>query len=66
MTARTAADLVMARMAADDYRDRAAQLEREATADDLRNMPLTRRILRRYAFIARNAARAEEWSEELA
>ncbi|MDP2622281.1 MAG: hypothetical protein Q8Q29_00585 [Actinomycetota bacterium] len=57
---RTAADLLTARALAGHYRDMARDIDRESREPDLRAMPLTQRILRQYAAIARRAAIAEE------
>jgi hypothetical protein len=64
MTARTAAELLTARALAGQYRDMAADIEREVREPKLRAMPLTQRILRQYAAIARRAALAEELDPE--
>ncbi len=56
----TAADLLIVKLAAADYRAMSERLEEEARTRDFRAMPLTVRIIRQWAFIARNAARAEE------
>ena len=55
----------IAEVAAEAYRERARRMEREAFLLTLNNKPLSARICKQYAFIARNAARAEEWSERL-
>ena len=57
---RTAAELLMARTAANNYRMAAAEIDKEARKRSLAGMPLTQRILRQYAIIARRAAIAEE------
>lgn len=59
----TAADLLTARQVANNYRAMSDSLEREAASRKLRNMPLSSRVIRQWAFIARNAARAEEWPD---
>jgi hypothetical protein len=56
----TAAELVMGRQLAVQYRDMARSIEEEAKEHKLKAMPLTRRILGQYAAIARRAAIAEE------
>ena len=63
---RTAADLILARTAANDYRRAAAEIDSEARKRSLAGMPLTQRILRRYAIIARRAAIAEELDPDVA
>jgi len=57
---RTAADLILARTVAQEYRAIARAIEQEVRSPKLKMMPLTRRILGRYAEIARNAAINEE------
>ena len=53
----------IAEVAAEAYRERARLMEREAFLLQLKDKPLSARICKQYAFIARNAARAEEWSD---
>jgi hypothetical protein len=60
---RSAAELILARQVAEHYRDRAAVMEREALLLAVGGKPLHSRICKQYAYIARNAARAEEWSD---
>lgn len=57
---RTASDLILARTAANDYRIDAVRLDAEARKRTLAGMPLTQRILRHWAIVARRAAHAEE------
>jgi len=64
VTARPAADLVLGKMAAEDYRAVSVRLEREAIQREAERRPLTARRLRQQAFLARNAARAEELDPE--
>lgn len=59
MTARNAAELIQARMIADNYRAMSESLERKA-AELPKTMPLSARIVRHWARIAWEAARAEE------
>lgn len=61
---RTAAELILARTAANDYRMAAAEIDKEARKRSLARMPLTQRILQRWAVIARRAAIAEEIDPE--
>ncbi len=61
---RTAATLMFARQLAHQYRGMAASIDREAASQAVSKMPLTRRILRQYAIIARRAAIAEELDPE--
>jgi len=63
---RTAAELIRARSVAQQYRNMARLLDVEVAGPQLRNMPLTIRILRRYAQIVRRAALAEELDPEVA
>lgn len=56
--------LLYGQLAAIDYREMAERLEEEARTRDFRSMPLTVRTIRQWAFIARNAARAEEQDPE--
>ena len=56
----SAADLVVAHMAAADYRAMSVRLERESRLNQAKGQPLTARIISHWAFLARNAARGEE------
>lgn len=60
---RTAADLMFARTLAHQYRMMAAGIDDEVR-EVRESMPLTKRILRQYAAIARRAAIAEEVDPE--
>ena len=62
---RTATELLRARSVANAYRVMAHSLDRETADPALRAMPLTQRILRQYAAIARRAAIAEEIDPEV-
>lgn len=55
--------MLFARQLAEQYRAIAASLEEEAR-EVKESMPLTRRLLRQYAVIARRAAYAEELDPE--
>jgi hypothetical protein len=57
---RTAAELIRARSVAQQYRQMAHGIDREAREPQFAAMPLTRRVLGQYAVIARRAAIAEE------
>jgi len=61
---RTAAELLTARALAGHYRAMARDIDQESREPELRAMPLTQRILRQYAAIARRAAIAEEVDPE--
>lgn len=60
VTARTASDLLMARAVANDYREWSKDIDGEAREVERKRLPLSARILRHYARIARRAAIAEE------
>lgn len=60
---RTAADLITARILANTYRGMAKSIDEEVR-EIKESMPLTKRILRQYAAIARRAAIAEELDPE--
>jgi hypothetical protein len=51
--------MIYARYAADEYREAADRLEREARLRRAKGQPVSERIIRHWAAIARNAARAE-------
>lgn len=57
---RTAAELIRARSVAQQYREMAHGIDKEAREPQFAGMPLTRGILAHYAHIARRAALAEE------
>lgn len=61
---RTAATLLFARQLGEQYRQMAERCEEAAREKSLRGMPLSQRIIRQYALIARRAAYAEELDPE--